>query len=509
MDKKDKYEKYVQLLVANKNIILAGAPGTGKTFMAREIAKELITNAISRYKYYNDDYREATHNCLVLKKILDTQIMMVQFHPSYDYTDFVEGLRPIKNDDGQIGFKHSNGVFKTFCKNPYNRYVVKEKSNADINANKSLVSGLNDLYKNCYKSAINDILSGYISWSQFSVTVPKSVVSRYFSLKYQSDEDEGDYIVDDETSWEDDPIFSWELFRMVIRSFDDIFNEQYPSKEIIKENLIKIWSKQSTDTKWKQRNSTFDVEELDSSCPISNIESVTDFYYTLFYWIIYCANCDYEREYLPSVFIIDEINRGEISKIFGELFFSIDPGYRGEFDANWNDNKVQTQYQNMIEEGDMFKNGFYVPENVYIIGTMNDIDRSVEDMDFAMLRRFAKVEVTAEESYQNIIAESYDFSDDEKKEIKARMTALNNAILEPELGLGEAYQIGAAYFRKLLYYKGSGFEQAYSKLWDYHLKGLLSEYLRGNHNSKTQLETLKAAYDKKVTKHEESNQNNG
>lgn len=509
MDKKDKYEKYVQLLVANKNIILAGAPGTGKTFMAREIAKELITNAISCNKYYNDDYREATHNCLALKKILDTQIMMVQFHPSYDYTDFVEGLRPIKNDDGQIGFKHSNGVFKTFCKNPYNRYVVKEKSNADINANKSLVRSLDDLYYDCYKSAIDDMLSGYISWSHFSVTVPESVVSRYFSLKYQSDEDEGYYIVDDETSWEDDPILSSELFCKVIQSYDDIFNEQYPSKESIKENLIKMWSKQSPDNKWKQRNSIFDIEALDSSCPISNIEGVTDFYYTLFYWIIYCAICHYEREYLPSVFIIDEINRGEISKIFGELFFSIDPGYRGEFDANWNDNKVQTQYQNMIEEGDMFKYGFYVPENVYIIGTMNDIDRSVEDMDFAMQRRFAKIEVTAEESYQNIIAESKDFSDDEKKEIKARMTALNNAILEPELGLGEAYQIGAAYFRKLLYYKGSGIEQAFSKLWDYHLKGLLSEYLRGNHNSKTQLETLKAAYDNKVTKHEESNQDNG
>lgn len=68
------------------------------------------------------------------------------------------------------------------------------------------------------------------------------------------------------------------------------------------------------------------------------------------------------------VFIIDEINRGEISKIFGELFFSIDPGYRGVAGT------VQTQYQNLIEDGDIYENGFYVPENVYIIGTMNDID---------------------------------------------------------------------------------------------------------------------------------------
>ena len=78
------------------------------------------------------------------------------------------------------------------------------------------------------------------------------------------------------------------------------------------------------------------------------------------------------------VFIIDEINRGEISKIFGELFFSIDPGYRGVAGT------VQTQYQNLIEDGDIYENGFYVPENVYIIGTMNDIDRSVDSMDFAI-----------------------------------------------------------------------------------------------------------------------------
>ena len=87
------------------------------------------------------------------------------------------------------------------------------------------------------------------------------------------------------------------------------------------------------------------------------------------------------------VFIIDEINRGEISKIFGELFFSIDPGYRGVAGT------VQTQYQNLIEDGDIYENGFYVPENVYIIGTMNDIDRSVDSMDFAMRRRFAWKEI--------------------------------------------------------------------------------------------------------------------
>ena len=99
--------------------------------------------------------------------------------------------------------------------------------------------------------------------------------------------------------------------------------------------------------------------------------------------------------------------------------------------------------------------------------------------------------------------------DDEKKEIGQRMTALNKAILNSELRLGEAYQIGAAYFRKYLYYKENGMEQAFEMLWDYHLKGLLFEYLRGNHNAKTQLQKLKQVYDKKAGMYEEADTDNG
>ena len=184
------------------------------------------------------------------------------------------------------------------------------------------------------------------------------------------------------------------------------------------------------------------------------------------------------------VFIIDEINRGEISKIFGELFFSIDPGYRGE------KGKVETQYQNMIEDGDVFKDGFYVPDNVYIIGTMNDIDRSVESMDFAMRRRFAWQEVTAEESYANMIENVPEFAG-VKDEIKARMFNLNKGVSKTE-GLDEAYQIGAAYFRKYLNYQNCA--NPFDCLWENHLKGLLYEYLRGNRKAKDLLEKLHEAY---------------
>lgn len=177
------------------------------------------------------------------------------------------------------------------------------------------------------------------------------------------------------------------------------------------------------------------------------------------------------------VIIIDEINRGEISKIFGELFFSIDPGYRGE------KGKVKTQYQNLVEEDDEFYDGFYVPKNVYIIGTMNDIDRSVESMDFAFRRRFAFKEIKAKDT-QNML-EDFTWKDEAIK----RMDRLNDEISKVE-GLSSAYHIGASYFLKLKNYEGD-----FDKLWDYHIEGLLREYLRGIQDVEGKILKLKEAYD--------------
>lgn len=198
------------------------------------------------------------------------------------------------------------------------------------------------------------------------------------------------------------------------------------------------------------------------------------------------------------VFIIDEINRGEISKIFGELFFSIDPGYRGKKGL------VKTQYQNLITDTtDPFYNGFYVPDNVYIIGTMNDIDRSVESMDFAMRRRFAWEEIKANDNTGML---------DELKNIKGEivqtMNRLNAAIWDEESntgieGLNAAYHIGGSYFSKLQLYLNENYTNknfAYKCLWENHLKGLLFEYLRGSANAEENLKKLELIYYKEETK---------
>ena len=174
------------------------------------------------------------------------------------------------------------------------------------------------------------------------------------------------------------------------------------------------------------------------------------------------------------IFIIDEINRGEISKILGELFFSIDPGYRGKA------GEVSTQYSNMhINPNDKF----YIPENVYIIGTMNDIDRSVDSFDFAMRRRFRFIEIKAEDTQDML-----DSLKDEAKKNEAieRMDRLNAEIVKVE-DLNENYQIGASYFLKL---KTIDFED----LWTDYLCPLLQEYVRGMYDEKGIMSRFARAY---------------
>jgi 5-methylcytosine-specific restriction endonuclease McrBC GTP-binding regulatory subunit McrB len=177
------------------------------------------------------------------------------------------------------------------------------------------------------------------------------------------------------------------------------------------------------------------------------------------------------NEIKPFIFIIDEINRGEISKIFGELFFSIDPSYRGKKGA------VKTQYSNLHDDE---KEAFFVPENVYIIGSMNDIDRSVESFDFAMRRRFTWIEISAEQS-----AENMNLPD----ETKSKMKKLNDQISDIE-GLNASYHIGAAYF---LDSNGKARED-YDSLWNLRIEPLLKEYLRGMPDSYDKIEKLKKEF---------------
>ena len=429
----------IELLMQNRNLILTGAPGTGKTYLAKNIASQIILNK---------DYDESVENDINFKE----QCAFVQFHPSYDYTDFVEGLRP-KNDNGNIGFERKDGVFKAFCKKALKNLKDSEKDITTLNYDEIIKKYLEDFY-NDVSVEIDDNSEGYKIHG-----IGGGIAAPIIEINYNKSEAELDYTVKTKNGNE---------YK---------FNNKL---DLIADYYKKFVSKKPNEWKYKDFVDTLNVKG----------------YHTYIYGFLksfydkYNEKIEQEKnnitvqevEKRDFVFIIDEINRGEISKIFGELFFSVDSGYRGE------KGKVQTQYANLIEDGDEFKDGFYIPENVYIIGTMNDIDRSVESMDFAMRRRFAWKEIKAEDTQETILKDLGDLKDETIK----RMNNLNKVIRNKETNLSEAYCIGAAYFKKIKDYEGN-----FDKLWENHLKRLLFEYTRGMQNQETILKELKNAYDLK------------
>lgn len=386
-----KYQESLDLLKSNRNIVLTGAPGTGKTFMAKIIAQTLANGN-------------------------DNAIESVQFHPSFDYTDFVEGLRPIKEDSGSVspGFERKDGVFKEFCKKAAKNLNDSLKTQETLSHEKSLderiESFLSDAIDNKKEFQIK-------TGNKFSISGVENG-----RVKIESPENKVVSNIDVPVS-EIRKVLEADLPLNNVKEIRMLLGRQYGYQQDSYTYVI------CREIKKLKVNKTTKVD----SVKLQNY-----------------------------VFIIDEINRGDLSKIFGELFFSIDPGYRGT------KGKVKTQYQNLLEDDDLFHDGFYVPENVYVIATMNDIDRSVESMDFAMRRRFTWIEVTPEDTQDEILKTL-----NNKAQTIEVMERLNSAISATE-GLGPAFNIGPAYFLKLENYAND-----FSKLWNLNLRPLLKEYLRG------------------------------
>ena len=407
------------MLLKSKNIILHGAPGTGKTYLARKIATDIITNGeFDDYTRLNDEQKK--------------QIEFVQFHPSYDSSDFVEGLCPKINDDGSIGFELRDGIFMEFVERARKNYENTKKTKDDIK--KEIMA--------------QELMEKFFSAIDFESTSFKIKTGNEFKITDIDDNKIYIYIPNN-PSIKNITIDVEKVKRMLesgkefkqIKDVTQFFNDKVQTQQhsyyfaIVKE-IKERWEKEE-----KSRKLNKDI----------NIEKLKKF-----------------------IFIIDEINRGEISKIFGELFFAIDPGYRGKA------GEVSTQYANLhLNPNDKF----YIPDNVYIIGTMNDIDRSVDSFDFAMRRRFRFVEVKANEHIEMLNSLK---NEKIKKKAIERMESLNNAIVEVD-GLNTNYQIGAAYFLKLN-------ELTFEQLWTDCLKPLLEDYIQGMYDEEDIMEKLAEAY---------------
>ena len=407
---------YSKTLLTSKNIIFRGAPGTGKSYLAKQIAADIVSDGAT------DNYTELTDE---QKK----QIEFVQFHPSYDYSDFVEGLRPKMNEDGTMGFELYDGIFKSFTDKARRNFESSKKSRKAIEQ----------------EASVQTQMKAFFDSIEYGETSFKTVTGNKFTIAD----------IDEEKN----------------RIYIEIPGNKTANKLVLNIGEIRTM--------------------LESGLEFNKISDITNFFgkqfatqgysydFALFKEIkskqIKLSDADMNSEKLKNyIFIIDEINRGEISKILGELFFTIDPGYRGPAGS------VATQYSNMhVNQAEKF----YIPENVYIIGTMNDIDRSVEPIDFAMRRRFRFIEIKVKETqYMLDCLEDNDL----KSEAVKKMDSLNEEILKVE-DLNENYQIGASYFLKLK-------ELSFDELWEDYIRPLLHEYVHGLYNEEDIMQRFKAAY---------------
>ena len=337
------YENLSNPFCLKKQIVKYGAPGTGKTYQACQQASLL-------FEFWKEEF--APNSSLTD----DDQIELVQFHPSFSYEDFMEGLRPVLDDNGTAQLTLQNGVFKEFCRNA-------GKWEIDIYA-----LGLN--------------------WE--SITI----------------------------------------------------NELNPYK------------KQLLGAHWQY---IFKISDL--SKRVSDVVP-------------------------PFFFIIDEVNRAELSRVFGELMYCLE--YRGV------NRCVKTQYANLNDKHTgMLQTGrgylFFIPTNIYLIGTMNTIDRSVESFDFALRRRFLWEEVTPDtELLRYHLNKSWVSLSNDLEHLNAQIAR------EPLLGY--EYQIGHAYLMNLKYASSLTVDEVREHVWYDSIRPLLQEYLRGTGKESELIDSFEKAF---------------
>ena len=352
------------------NQILFGAPGTGKTYRMKEMAVEIING-----KKEKDRSREEINK--EYEELIEAgQIVFTTFHQSLSYEDFIEGIKP-ETIDGNVTYEVKDGIFKQLC----SQAIEQKPKNSDIEIY-NFDKGWNDLIAEVEQNFLSDsMLLLPILTQDKGVYVTEITDNGNLKIKPKNSRLDIDYIV------------SYNRTKKLQEAFPDLS----VVKNIDKEFRSVIGGSNST-AYWAVLNFINNkIKENNRIIP------------------------DYE-ELKNHILIIDEINRGNVSAIFGELITLLEEDKR----------KGNPEHTEVILPYSGKK--FSVPNNVYIIGTMNTADRSVEALDTALRRRFSFVEMQPD---PEILSEVEDV------DLSKLLETINKRI---EVLIDKDHQIGHSYF---------------------------------------------------------------
>lgn len=352
------YDEIAGILKNKKNVILQGAPGTGKTHAIPEVVARLCDAPIDT----ND--REAVMN-FFKKQCEEKKVVFCTFHQSMDYEDFIEGLRPEVDTDGNVQYNVKDGIFKEICEAAAKPVILNNDLNINPDATIWKVS-LASTYENAVRTDCHK--NGYIriGWDQYGPNINEDtnyhVGGRSILDAFINKMKEGDIVMSCYTSKLIDAIgvvtgeYEW---RGEFDEYKRVRKVNWLVKGIKEDISILMGTTMTLSTVYRLNRLT-----IDNVLDILKKHNVAN-------------NTSTEANTAPYVIVIDEINRGNISKIFGELITLLEADKRSEGKMPLS---VNLPYSNKP---------FSIPSNLYVIGTMNTADRSLNQFDYAMRRRFA------------------------------------------------------------------------------------------------------------------------
>lgn len=356
------YDDVVRIWERRKNIVLYGAPGTGKTYDVPELAVRLCDPAFMAAEPSREEI-VSRYNQLKTEK----RIAFTTFHQSLDYEDWIEGLRPVVNENNQVTYEIESGIFKKLCEEA-ERPVIKDKQvgisdNAVVWKFSLAGTGDNDVRRECMENnhirigwdGYGPVISDETDWSVYNGE-GKQILDAYINkMKI------GDIVMSCYSSQTIDAI------GVVAGEYE--FDDSLPNyKRVRRVNwLVKNINENIVEMNDGKTMTLGTVYRL-NSITLDNVKSILEKYDT---------SSKMEENDKAYVMVIDELNRGNVSKVFGELITLLEADKRkGRINAE----SVVLPYS---------KKGFHIPNNVYLIATMNTADRSLGSLDYAIRRRFA------------------------------------------------------------------------------------------------------------------------